>query len=84
MTEQVPDDTAAVIQRLAEIKDRRAKAPKKDEIQAAIEAGLAAGLTVSDVAELTGIPRQQFYQGKYDLTSNRLARKHEPPQRRTT
>ncbi|MGF1600101.1 MAG: hypothetical protein ACFCVK_24890 [Acidimicrobiales bacterium] len=59
------------------IRQRRAAAPTKREIQAAITAALEAGMNLSDIARATGIPRQQFYQGKYDLTANTRALK--PP-----
>lgn len=81
MTSRDISGPPGVIQRLLDIKNRRAEAPTKDEIQEAITEALEAGLVVTDIAELTGIPRQQFYQGKYDLTANKLARKTEPPVR---
>ncbi len=60
------------------IRQRRAAAPTKTEIQAAITAALEAGMNLSDIARATGIPRQQFYQGKYDLTANTRSLKSAP------
>jgi len=57
------------------IRERRAAAPTKAEIQAAITRALETGMNMTEIARVTGIPRQQFYQGKYDLSANALSRR---------
>ena len=53
---------------LTGIRERRAANPAKDEIQAALTYALSqGGRSVAQVAEATGIQRQQFYQGNYKI-----------------